>query len=450
MSDDASPEKNTSFLKGMLGNIGWLLGGKGFGAICSIGYLAILSRSLGAKDFGHFSLIFATALALASLAGVRTWQAIAQYGARYLVDADWARFGRLTMLCGIVDAAGSALGCVAAAIVFYGFADELDLNPAYIDVGFAFNCAIVWARVAAPFGVLRVMNRFDLNVLVGAFVPIARLLAAIAIWLIGPSVDRFLFAWAAIDLISAISFWAAAQYVCPHGVKLTYLRDFRQALKENVGILPFLSNTYLSSSISAVNSYAPLLAIGYFLGTSTAGLYRLVDQVAQGVGKLATIIAQGIYSDFALIKAATTHTGFRSLVVRVTLLSGASSTLVVLIALLGGNFLIDAIGGAQFLAAAPVLLPLMIAASFGLAGVAFEPILHSTGHASYALAARVVGLVVLVIAFLSMIGHGILAAGWAVAIGAGAGYLALACVTYLATRHPGVPSAQKDPPADES
>ena len=50
-------------------NIGWLLGGKGFGAVCSLVYLAILARSLGVKDFGHFSLIFGTAQALVALAG---------------------------------------------------------------------------------------------------------------------------------------------------------------------------------------------------------------------------------------------------------------------------------------------------------------------------------------------------------------------------------------------
>ena len=36
-----------SLLGRMLANTAWLLGGKGFGAVCSLIYLAILARSLG-------------------------------------------------------------------------------------------------------------------------------------------------------------------------------------------------------------------------------------------------------------------------------------------------------------------------------------------------------------------------------------------------------------------
>ncbi|MFA7585554.1 MAG: lipopolysaccharide biosynthesis protein, partial [Novosphingobium sp.] len=41
-----------SSLRRIATNTAWLLGGKGFGALCGIAYLAILTRSLGVKDFG--------------------------------------------------------------------------------------------------------------------------------------------------------------------------------------------------------------------------------------------------------------------------------------------------------------------------------------------------------------------------------------------------------------
>ena len=45
----------------IMANTVWLLGGKGFGALCGLAYLAILTHSLGLKGFGHFSLIFGMA-----------------------------------------------------------------------------------------------------------------------------------------------------------------------------------------------------------------------------------------------------------------------------------------------------------------------------------------------------------------------------------------------------
>ena len=59
-------------IRRILSNIGWLLGGKGFGAVSSLLYLAILSRSLGVKDFGHFALIFGISQAVCALASFQT------------------------------------------------------------------------------------------------------------------------------------------------------------------------------------------------------------------------------------------------------------------------------------------------------------------------------------------------------------------------------------------
>ena len=72
MPAKADRPKPGSLLGRMLANTAWLLGGKGFGAVCSLVYLAILARSLGLKDFGHFSLIFASAQALIAFVGFET------------------------------------------------------------------------------------------------------------------------------------------------------------------------------------------------------------------------------------------------------------------------------------------------------------------------------------------------------------------------------------------
>ena len=71
----ASPRPQ-SLLGRLFANTAWLVGGKGFGAVCSLIYLAILTRSLGVKEFGHFSLIFGTSQALVALAGFQSWRVV--------------------------------------------------------------------------------------------------------------------------------------------------------------------------------------------------------------------------------------------------------------------------------------------------------------------------------------------------------------------------------------
>ena len=117
-----------------------------------------------------------------------------RYGSEHVHREDWDKFGRLGMLCGLIDAIGAVFGCLLAGGIIFGFSKVLDLNPAYIDMAFWFCVAMVWALVSAPTGIVRALHRFDMAVYVEALVPILRLTAAITIWLTGPSVARFLIA----------------------------------------------------------------------------------------------------------------------------------------------------------------------------------------------------------------------------------------------------------------
>lgn len=440
-TSDNSPSSGPAqgIARRILRNTAWLLGGKGFGGLCSLIYLAILSRSLGVKYFGHFSLIFGTAQALVAIAGFQTWQSIVRYGAAYVHDQDWARFARLSMLCGAVDAVGSLLGCAIAVIVFTGFASMLDLNPAYVTMALAFNCALMWGRVSAPTGIMRALNRFDMAVYVEAMVPIGRLFAAAFIWWYGPTVGRFLFAWAAIDILSAIAYWVMALRLnpgrrTPGGSHFSALLQIRAAWKENPGIGSFLLATSGAGTLDAAYKQGPLLAVGYFLGTSAAGLYRLADQLAQGFSKLSTLLARAIYPEVNRARVAHSVDQFQRMVKRINQVSGIAGAIVVLVAIALGNQLLGLIGGAAFERGGAVLVPLAIAASFGLASVAFEPVLHSTGRARQALVGRLASVVALGVAIALLEGFGAIGIAWSVCIAAAVGYLALGIMAFVAMR----------------
>lgn len=434
MLDNASAHPPPTGLTRVLGNFAWLLGGKGFGAVCSLLYLAILSRSLGIRDFGHFSLIFGTGQALVAFAGSQTWQVVVRYGARHVHAEDWPRFGRLAMFCGTIDAIGATAGCGIAYVVYYGFGAALELNPAYVDMAFAFNCALLWARVTSSAGIVRVLNRFDIGTYVEAVVPAGRLIAGTAIWLTGPSVERFLFAWAAIDLLAAALYWAAAYRLRPEALRLRYFGRWRQALRENPGAGRFIGITYAGSALDAVYRQGPLLAVGYFLGTSAAGVYRLADQLAQGFGKLSALLARAIYSEFVHARVASTLLEFRKLVRQVTIIAATAGTIVVLLALFAGKDVLMLIGGPEFGRGGAILLPLAIGASFELASVTYEPTLHSTGHASYPLIARLIAVIALAAGIMAFAGDGAVGVGWANALGLAILYLTMSLMVWLVLR----------------
>lgn len=425
MNEGPSRQDGRSPLARILANTAWLLGGKGFGAVCGIAYLAILTRSLGLKDFGHFSLIFGTAQALIAIAGFETWRVVVRYGAQYVHAQDWDRFGRLGILCGLIDAVGAVLGCGVAFTVIYGFSDALDLNPRYIDTAFWFCCAMLWALVSAPTGIVRALHRFDRAVYVEAVVPLGRLIAALTIWWAGPSVARFLMAWAVIDLIEGALYWAMARRLCPQALRLSHLRDWRLAFRENPGLVRFFLVTHAGGSIDAVTRQGPLLAVGGLIGTRAAGLYRLAGQLTQALGKLSSLLTRSVYAEVAHVRAASGAAAFRRLAAQTSLLAATAGTILSLLAHFLGADLLVLIGGEGFRKGEGILIPLAIAASFELASVAFEPVLHSTERAGSALLARVVGMLVLLAAIPMLVGIGAAGIAWAVALGSATSYLAL-------------------------
>ena len=412
----------------------WLLGGKGFGAVCGLAYLAILTRTLGLKDFGHFALIFGTAQTLIALAGFETWRVVVRYGSEHVHAGHWDKFGRLGMLCGMLDAVGAVLGCILAGVVIYGFAHVLELNPSYIDTAFWFCCASLWALVSAPTGIVRALHRFDMAVYVEAVVPSGRLLAAVAIWATGPSVGRFLIAWAAIDILEAVLYWGMARRLCPEAVRLANFGKWRQALDENPGLTHFFLVTYAGASIDAVMKNGPLLVVGGWVGTRAAGLYRLASQLSQALSKLSSLLTRSVYAEVARVRVASEMAEFRKLAAQTTMFAGLAGIVVVLIALLLGKQLLALIGGDAFEDGAAILVPLAIAASFDLASVAFEPVLHSTGRARLSLTARLLALMGLGVGLVLFLPSGPSGAAWAVALAGAVSYVAMGVMAWRTLR----------------
>lgn len=419
----------------ILANTGWLLGGNVFGALCSLVYLFLLTRTLGLKGFGHFALITGTAQALIGIAGFQTWRVVVRYGAPHVHVADWRNFGRLAMLCGVIDAVGAVIGIGIAAVAIYGFGDLLEINPAFKDTAFLFNCAMLLAMGSAPAGIVRALDRFDMAAGVEALVPTGRLLTAVAIWMTGPSVERFLLAWAAVDVLRAVAYWAMARRLRPEAVRPAHLRDWREAVRTNAGIERFFLITYAGASLEAVVKQGPLLAVGALVNTRAAGLYRLASQLTQALSKLSTLLTRSVYAEIARARVTSAAAEFRKLAVQTSLIAGAAGAVVVSIALIAGGDLLALLGGDEFARGAVILTPLAIAASFDLASVAFEPVLHSSGLARYALLARSLAVVALTASIALLVGHGAEGIAWSVAIGGAAGYLAMGWFAHR-TLHP--------------
>src|SRR3954471_14764320 len=108
--------KHPAIFKRMARNIAWLLGGRGFAAVVSLGYLALTVRALGPHGFGTFTLVLTFGQMIAQFVQFQSWKTVLRYGASCLEAGDHDRLARLLGLTATLDWLAAISGAAIAAI----------------------------------------------------------------------------------------------------------------------------------------------------------------------------------------------------------------------------------------------------------------------------------------------------------------------------------------------
>lgn len=380
----ASGEKTG--IRRIITNTGWLLGGKGFGGVLSLFYLAILTRTLGVTGFGQFALITGAAQAVALIVTFQTWQVVVRYGARYIKGADnRAKFGRLVGLCTLLDIAGALAGCALAFVAVRGLAPYFGWDQELADSALTFALVVLLSIKSTPTGILRVENRFDLAAFAEAIIPLVRLIGTLIVWLTNPTLINFLIVWALSELIHAIGYWLFAAWHSRDIMSPRNLFRAPHAMRENQGMGEFLIITNLGSTFAGLSQNMALLIVGYFVGPTAAGLYRLASQISIAMTKISVLLSRAIFAEVNLVRAQQGVEAIKTLFRKASRMLFITGGAVILIVVLLGKPAIYFLSGPEFLPAYPLLILLATAASIDLAGAIYEPTLLSGSGARTAL-----------------------------------------------------------------
>lgn len=378
-------------IKRIIANTGWLLGGKGFGGVLSLFYLAILTRTLGVEGFGQFALITATAQAIALVVTFQTWQVVIRFGARYLKGAEnRQKFGRLVGLCTLLDLAGALAGCLLAFVAVRWLAPLFGWDEALAQNALFFALAMLLAIKSTPTGILRVENRFDLAAYAEAIIPIVRLIGTLFVWYYHPTILNFLIVWALSEIVHAIGYWLLAAWQSPDILSVRHIPQARQAVRENQGLGEFLWVSNLGSTFAGISQNIALLTVGYFVGPTAAGLYRLASQLSVAMTKISALLSRAIFAEVNLIRAQQGPEAMATLFRKATRMLFITGGTVILVVLVIGQPAIYYMSGPEFLPAYPFLILLAAAASIDLAGAIYEPTLLSGSGARTALILRAI------------------------------------------------------------
>ncbi|WP_313805276.1 lipopolysaccharide biosynthesis protein [Sphingobium sp.] len=369
----------------ILANTGWLLGGKGVGAVLSLAYLAIVTRTLGVADFGRFALVLSAANVIKTLVSFDSWQIVVRYGQPHLASGDGDALNRVLRLCILIDLASALAGGLIAAFVILAFGSLMELSA---DMGWQawIFCMVMMITIrSSPTGVLRLFDRFDSGAFAETMIPVGRMIGAALAWVLMPNVTGFLIAWGAAELLCAASYWWLA--ISIGGDKLGHWRAGRawDARAENPGIVGFLTATNLQTTLSSVGQQVAVLVVGLFVGPAGAGLYRLANQLANSLTKISSLLSRSIFVELSRTHSSHGAQALGTLFRRTNRLAFIAGAVIIALILTIGHPLLGLIAGSEFLPAYPLLLLLGIAACIDLVGVSYRPLLMATDRASLSL-----------------------------------------------------------------
>jgi O-antigen/teichoic acid export membrane protein len=387
--DSAEPGSGAIFRR-ILRNAGKLLGGRAANAALSLVYTALAARALGVQGLGAVVVINAFAQFIGDLVKFQSWQTVLQFGAEPLAEGRFADLHRVLRFTVLLDVASSIVGVAAGVAAAFLLGQRFGLAPGQAPMAAGYAVTVGFMASAAPIGVLRLLDRFDVLAAQAAANAVVRTIGCALGYLSHAGLGFFLWAWGAGTLAGFLLICLAAWRELRRRDLLTGFRWRGPARIREPGVWRFAWATNLNATLGTSFSHLITLIIGALIGPADAALWRIGRQVADSIAKPVRLLMPALYPELVRLRAGGRERTMWRLTRKIAVAAGAVGLVLLAVSLFAGAPLLRLIMGAGFVSAAGVMTWQVAAAVVDLAAVPLEPMVISLGQASATVKIRVV------------------------------------------------------------
>lgn len=401
--------------RSLVRNSSYLAISRAVAGVAVLATLALAGRGLGVALFGLLVLIHSYAQAASGITKFQSWQLVVRYGGPALAGGDPLAFQRATGFAFALDVTSGIIGMVAAMLLLPLLAGWFGIPPAYLPLAIVYCALLPTMAAAAPSGVLRALDRFDLLSWQGTFQPISRALLTLIAWQLALPFPAYVAIWFITDLAGDLFLWFLA-------IRELHRRGLLGGIRPTFSArgLPqvwrFAINVNLTASLNAAWGPAARLLIGALLSPAAAGLYRIALSLADTAQRPTDLLGKAFYPEVMRLDPATRQPWL--LMLRGMALSTLLGLAGCLIVGLLGRQLLGLIFGAEFVAAYPVLVVLIGAPLLAMIAFPMAPMLYALDRANLPLVGSAVGALAYLAAIFPLATHfGLIGAGAAFVLG---------------------------------
>jgi len=339
-------------------------------------------------------LIFSFAQTVSGFTSFQTWQILLRYGTTLVHEKSLAKLAELTWFCLILDLVGAVIALLVAAIGAWALASNQGWDDSEAIAVIAFTALLVLSARSTPTGLLRISDRFGDAAIPDMLVPIIRLVGTGLLILTQPTVWGFLTVWLISEMVPTICIWVNVLRKLQLPLRLKKLPTRKGFQQSFPGIGKFALWSNVGSSFKLTSQQMVAVVVGFYVGATAAGFFRLGYQLGQVFARVGDAISMAIFTEYARVA----HTGdpkdARNLLNRMMKVSGVAAVLVLAIVGLAGKPVIIWIFGAEFVAAYPLVMILGAATAVQFATLGLEPALLTAGKAGRVMLCSFAGAII--------------------------------------------------------
>lgn len=372
--------RNEKDLTQRLASIAHLFAGNFTSSLIGLAAFALTARALGPSQYGTLALCYAFTRAVERLLSFQSWQPLIKFGAEAKESGAIDDLRQLMKFGLLLDAAAAFLAFVVAMLLVLLAAPLVGISEEARTLAAIYCFVLPFQLSGMPTAVLRLYGKFPTL----AYGQVATSAVRVCLCGLGVALSwgllEFTLIWLGMQIVSALSMVLLAfRELRKRGLSGVLSVPVLGVTKRFPGLWRFAFSANLSLTIRSSANELDTLLVGYLAGPAAAGLYHIARRIGRLAQQGGVQVQAVVYPELARLWSGAQITGFARVVRQTQWMLLAGGVALVLSIYLSIEPLLRWAAGADFEAAAPLVIVQAVAVMMTLCGSVLRSALLAMG-----------------------------------------------------------------------